>query len=602
MAQCVNDAEELQVSFCPVVAPSISGVLRERASLQPNTPAITYVDYDQDWDGVRETLTWSQLYRRVVNVADKLRSVGSIGDRAVILAPQGLHYVVGFLGALEAGIVAVPLPAPGGGAHDERTVAVMQDTSPTVILTTSNVVEHAAGYGQVVPDHPDPSVVEIDALDLDSAKRTRVPGARPVRHTPGDPVYLQYTSGSTRTPAGVAISNENAFANFAQIMRDYFAMDGGAPPEGISIVTWLPLYHDMGMLMGLVMPVLTGLYTVLTSPAGFLQRPARWLHLLSDTGLALSGGPNFAYDLAARRTSDEDMEGVDLSQVYALYNGAERVQPATLKRFGDRFAKYNLPLESLRPAYGMAEATVYVAQRNVGEPPLTVWFDADKLPSGEAVRTSEENGTPLLSYGAADSQLVRIVDPDTCVQLQDGLVGEIWIQGDNVAAGYWRKPEESKRTFGAKIVNPSEGTPEGPWLRSGDSGFFSEGDLFIMGRIKDLLIVYGRNHAPDDIETTIQEISPGRCAAIAVPQDGVEKLAAIIEIKQKKDESAEDLAERLGILKRDITTAVFNAHGLNVADLVMVPPGSIPITTSGKIRRQQSVQMYEDKAFARLDS
>jgi acyl-CoA synthetase (AMP-forming)/AMP-acid ligase II len=176
------------------------------------------------------------------------------------------------------------------------------------------------------------------------------------------------------------------------------------------------------------------------------------------------------------------------------------------------------------------------------------------------------------------------------------------VHGENVAAGYWQKPEESKGTFGAKIVTPSEGTPEGPWLRTGDSGFYSDGEFFIIGRLKDLLIVYGRNHSPDDIEATIQEISGGRCAAIAVSQDGAEKLVAIVELKKKKDESDEEAADRFRVVKRDVTAAIFDSHGLSVADLVMVSPGSIPITTSGKIRRAQSIELYQQQAFARLDA
>jgi acyl-CoA synthetase (AMP-forming)/AMP-acid ligase II len=249
----------------------------------------------------------------------------------------------------------------------------------------------------------------------------------------------------------------------------------------------------------------------------------------------------------------------------------------------------------------MAEATVYIATRNVGEPPEIGHFESDKLPAGQAIRCPSGSGTPLVSYGTQKSMLVRIVDPDTSIECADGTTGEIWVHGGNVASGYWHKPEETKRTFGARIVNPSQDTPEGPWLRTGDSGFFSERELFIIGRIKDLLIVYGRNHSPDDIEATIQQITPGRCAAIAVPDNGVEKLVAIIEFK-KKDDSDEEAADSLHVVKREVTSAISKSHGLSVADLVLVPPGSIPITTSGKIRRAQCVELYRQEEFARLDA
>jgi acyl-CoA synthetase (AMP-forming)/AMP-acid ligase II len=286
--------------------------------------------------------------------------------------------------------------------------------------------------------------------------------------------------------------------------------------------------------------------------------------------------------------------------VHTILNGSERVQPLSLKRFADRFAPFNLPAKALHPAYGMAEATVYIASREAGQPPEIGYFESEKLPSGQAIRCATGTGTPLISYGVAQSVLCRVVDPDTGRECPEGTVGEIWMHGDNVADAYWNNPEESERTFGAKIVDPSGDTPEGPWLRSGDSGFFSERELFIIGRIKDLLIVYGRNHSPDDIEATIQEVTAGRCAAIAVADNGVEKLVAIIELKKRDD--PEEAAERLSVVKREVTSAISKSHGLSVADLVLVSPGSIPITTSGKIRRAQCVELYRQHEFARLDA
>ncbi len=584
-----------------VVESSIPAVLRERASLQPNDTAFTYIDYEQDWDGVPINLTWSQLYRRVLSLGEQLRSSGSTGDRALILAPQGLDYIVGFLGALQAGLVAVPLSVPYGGAHDDRTIAVLADTSPAVVLTTSAVIDSVNDAVRRDERQPAPSVVELDLLDLDS--RQRPAGPRP-RMSAGDQsefVYLQYTSGSTRTPAGVMVSNKNVFANFEQVMGDFFVNEGGVAPPGLRVVSWCPLYHDMGLLLGIIMPILAGVPTVLFSPVGYLQRPARWMQLLAHNGVTISAGPNFAFELTVRKTADEEMAGLDLGAVHTILNGSERVQPKTLKLFADRFAPFNFQAKALRPAYGMAEATVYIATREVGEPPKIGHFDAEKLPAGQAEPCETGSGTPLVSYGAPKLQLVRIVDPDTGRECADGTVGEIWVHGDNVALGYWQKPEESAKSFAAKIVEPSDGTPEGPWLRTGDSGFYSGGELYIIGRIKDLLIVYGRNHSPDDIEATIQEVTAGRCAAIAVPDKGIEKLVAIIEYK-KRPESDEEAADRLRVVKREVTSAISKSHGLKVADLVLVSPGSIPITTSGKIRRSQCVELYRQDEFTRLDA
>ena len=579
---------------------SIPAVLRERASLQPHERAFTYLDYDRDSQGVPLTLTWSQLYRRVLNLAEQLRLCGSAGDRALILAPQGLDYVVSFLAALQAGLVAVPLPLPSNRAHQERTMSVLSDTSPSVVLTTSGAIDNVRASLQPRHGQSAPAVIEVDLLDLDQPPRATRPRVRAGGNDAADFLYLQYTSGSTRTPAGVMVTNKSVFANFKQMMTDFFALEGGVPPQDMTVVSWLPLYHDMGLQLGILMPILVGSPTQLASPMGFLRRPARWMQLLGRTGCTISGAPNFAFELAARKTSDEDMGGLDLGAVHTILNGSERVQPETLRQFADRFAPFNFSAKALRPSYGMAEATVYIATRQAGNEPEIAHFDADSLADGQASRCKAGTGTPLVSYGAPESVLVRIVDPDTHRECPDGAVGEIWAHGDNVAAGYWQKPDESARTFGATITAPSQNTPEAPWLRTGDLGFFSDGELFVIGRIKDLLIVYGRNHSPDDIEATIQSITRGRCVAIAVPDDGTEKLVAIAELKNQGD-AGEELSHRLAVVKNDVTAAISTSHGLSIADLVMVPPGSIPITTSGKVRRRSCVELYQQDHFTRLN-
>ncbi len=396
------------------------------------------------------------------------------------------------------------------------------------------------------------------------------------------------------------ITGTNILTNFKQINADFFSDHGGVAPPGTGIVSWLPLYHDMGLYMGIIFPVVNGFSTTLTNPASFLQRPARWLQLMANTGRAFSAAPNFAFEVAARKATDEDMAGVDLGNVVCILNGSERVQPATLQRFTERFSRFNLQDKVIRPAYGMAEASVYIATREAGHPPEIVHFESDKLTAGHAKRCASGAGTPLVSYGVPRSPIVRIVDPETRTECPAGTVGEIWAQGDNVGTGYWGRPADCEETFGATIVAASDSTPEAPWLRTGDLGFFSDGELFIIGRIKDLLIVYGRNHSPDDIEGTIHEITRGRCVAIGVPDEGIEKLVTIVELK-KTGNSDEDALDRLGRIKREITSAISNAHGLGTADVVLVAPGSIPVTTSGKVRRAESERLYLEGKFSRLD-
>ncbi|KUI20355.1 acyl-CoA synthetase [Mycobacterium sp. GA-1285] len=579
-----------------MTGPSLLTVLRERASLQPNDRAITFVDYERDWDGAAETLTWSQLYRRTLNVARELEHHGSVGDRTVILAPQGLDYIVAFLGAMQADRIAIPLAVPLGGVSDERVTSVLQNAAPSVLVTTSAVSGVVADHAGTGVDGPAPSIVEIDSLDLDVA-----PGSGAGREGHQSTAYLQYTSGSTRTPAGVMMSHRNILANFEQATSDYFLEHGKVPPPNTTVVSWLPFYHDMGLYLGICAPILLGLPAVLTSPVAFLQRPARWMQLLASHSQSYTAAPNFAFELASGRTSDDDMAGLDLSDVLTICTGSERVNPATLRRFAQRFAPFHLREEALRPSYGLAEATVYVATRVGAEPPAVVRFDSEKLTVGKAERSESANSTPLVSYGAPRSPMIRIVDSETRIECPAGTVGEIWVHGDNVAMGYWGKPEETEATFQARIVDPSAGTPEGPWLRTGDSGFLLEGELFVIGRIKDLLIVYGRNHSPDDIEATVQEITRSRCAAIAVPDRQTEKLVVIIEAKKRGETDAE-VAEKLAAVKREVASAISNSHGLSVGDLVLVAPGSIPITTSGKVRRAACVEQYRHGEFIRIDA
>ncbi len=579
-----------------MTASTLPTVLRERASLQPNDTAFTFIDYEKDTDGVRETLTWAQLYRRTVNLAHELSEFAQPGDRAVIVAPQGLDYLVAFLGSLQAGLIAVPLSTPTPGVHDERVSAVMRDAAPTVVLTTSSIGAMVAEYAAPEDAETAATLIEVDLLDLESRRKS---ASRRIERP--ETAYLQYTSGSTRTPAGVMVSYRNVSANFEQIMASFLAHYGGIAPPGTTAVTWLPFYHDMGLLLGVFAPILGGWETVFTTPLSFLARPARWMQMVASSPHAITAGPNFAFELAAGKTSDEDMAGYDLGNVCIIISGSERVHDATLKRFAQRFRKFNLPEEVLRPAYGLAEATLYVATDSPGKPPTIVDFEPEKLSAGHAKRCASAAGTALVSYGSPDSPAVRIVDPQTRTELSAGAIGEIWVRGENVCLGYWRKLEQTEDVFNAYLDSPSTGTDAGPWLRTGDLGFISDGDLFIMGRLKDLLIVRGRNHYPDDIEGTIQEISGGRVAAISVEQDRTEQLVAIVEVRKRGD-TDEDVAAYFADLKNRVTSAISTAHGISAADLVLVPRGSLPITTSGKVRRASCAELYREGAFTRLDA
>lgn len=572
---------------------SIPTVVRDRAGLQPNEPAFTFVDYDHDPDGIAETLTWSQLYRRTSQVAAELRRHGAAGDRAAIVAPQGLDYIVGLLGALEAGLIAVPLSVPHVKAHDERVNRVLVDSAPAVVLTTSAVSGGVAEYLRAQEFDFNSPLLEVDEVNLDQPPGSA--GHGPHHGT----ALLQYTSGSTRQPAGVMVSHRNLVANFEQVMTGYFSDTGGVAPPGSTVVSWLPFYHDMGLFIGVFAPILANMHGVLTSPMAFLLQPARWVQLMASHPRTFSPAPNFAFELAVRKTSDDDMAGLDLQGVTHIICGAERVHVATLNRFTERFAKYKLRPQAIRPSYGLAEATVYVAARAPGQPPKVVHFESDKLSAGHAEARSDSTGTALVSYGVPLAPTVRIVDHETRTEQQAGEVGEIWVHGDNVAQGYWGRPDATAETFGGRLAEPSVGTPEGPWLRTGDLGVISDAELFIVGRIKDLVIINGRNHYPDDLEATVQEITGGRVAAISVPDAVDERVAMVIECRPRGD-SAEEVAKKIDVVKRNVNVAISTAHGIRVDDLVLVAPGSIPITTSGKIRRGACAQLYRENQLARI--
>ena len=569
-------------------------MLHGRASLRPHDVAFTYTDYENDWAGVPENLTWSQLSRRTMNVAREIRLHGSVGDRAVILAPQGLDYILAFLGSMQAGLVAVPLPLPHRGSSYERVGAVFADTSPAVVLTTSAVAEDIGDYVDQSPMDTAPKIVAIDSLKLDAEGGTSLPTA----DLPSI-AYLQYSSGSTRLPTGVMISHRNLTVNFEQLMHSFFA-NSKVPPDA-TLVSWLPFYHDMGLVLGVCAPILGGYRAELTSPVAFLERPARWVRSLAENPHAWSSAPNFAFDLAARKTTDNDLAGLDLGGVLGIISGAERVEPATLQRFVDRFAHFNFRDHMMRPSYGLAEATVFVATGTWSESTPAVHFDVGELGAGRVERCTAGSGTALVKYKVPQSPTLRIVDSETQRECPPDFVGEIWVHGENVADGYWRKPPEEQRCFGATLVDPSPGTPDGPWLRTGDLGFIYEGELFIVGRIKDLLIIRGRNHYPEDIEATVQEITRGRVAAISVPVNSTEQLVTIIELK-KRSEANGDATRWLSELKSDVTSAISNAYGLSIGDLVLVEAGSIPTTTSGKIRRAACVEQYREEQFTRLDA
>ncbi|MDX3644708.1 fatty acyl-AMP ligase, partial [Streptomyces sp. MB09-02B] len=572
----------------PPLAPafrSLPEYVRHWAETTPDRRAFTFVDHPAPQSrGVHRTLTWRRLDLRVRAVAARLAAEAGAGERVAVLCPQGTEYVTAFLGALAAGLVAVPLYPPGLPGQGDRLSAVLADASPAVVVTTSQVLDGVVELceGRAV------RVVAVDRIPDSAADDERPPSTA----DPTAVAYLQYTSGSTRTPAGVEITHANVVANGRQALSAY-----GADAHPATCVGWLPLYHDMGLVLSVAAPVVRGLLSVLMDPVAFLHEPVRWLRLLAAHPRALSAAPNFAYDYCASAVTEAQKTGLRLDGVMALINGSEPVRPGTADRFHAAFAAQGLVPETHCPSYGLAEATVFVSAARPGEPLRGFALDRDALASGKALpaRPEDPRAVLLAGCGTPAGQRVRIADPVTRVALAEGEVGEIWVQGPNVGRGYRNQDQQTRRVFGARLADAASGP--GEWLRTGDLGTVLDGQLLVTGRLKDLIVIDGRNHYPQDVEATAQEAHPAvrrdRLAAFGVPGGTGERVVVVAEHAR-----AVPLADiDVPALVRTVRAAVSARHGLRLADVVLVPPGSVPRTSSGKVSRASTRERYLAGAF-----
>jgi fatty-acyl-CoA synthase len=589
---------------------TLSSLLERNVAEFGDALAYRYVDYSQVPDGRWVDLTWSQVGARSRAIAARLQQVTSRGDRVAILAPQGLDYVTGFFAAIQAGNIAVPLFAPELPGHAERLEAVLTDSLPAVVLTTAAVSDAVQKFVRLMPREQRPRIIAVDDIP-DSVGSTFVP----MELDTDDIAYLQYTSGSTRTPTGVQISHRAAGTNLLQMVLS-MGLEGDWDIQGVS---WLPLYHDMGLMM-ICFPVLYAGRLIFMSPMAFIRRPQRWIRVLSmesEHSHIVSPAPNFAYELVAQRgvpAADE----VDLSNVI-LINGSEPVNLESIQKFIDAFLPHGLSKTAVRPSYGMAEATLFVSSIEPDTEPTAVHLDRAELGVGRAVRIGPDDpkALPQVSCGRVSlSQWAVIVDADSGEELPDSCVGEIWVHGQNIGRGYWARPEETKYTFGNTLQSrlPSGSHAEGAdsdarWLRTGDLGVYLDGELYITGRIKDLIILDGRNHYPQDIEWTAAQASdavrPGYAAAFAVPANELPGAADPGDTSDRLVIVAERAA-RAGRVDPElvavaIRAAVSRIHNLPVADVRLVAAGAIPRTTSGKLARRACREEYLDGSLARAE-
>ncbi|HET9381763.1 MAG TPA: fatty acyl-AMP ligase [Streptomyces sp.] len=559
--------------------PSALHLLRRHAAERPGRTALTFVHDPGAPDGAR-TLDYAALDTEARRVASWLQERCAPGDRVMLLHPPGLPFATAFLGCLYAGVVAVPSPMPGQFQHQQRRVTgIAADAGVRVALTDTGQLAEARAWAGT-----EGLGIDVTASDTDGfgdAGQWREPPA-----TARDLVLLQYTSGSTGDPKGVMVDHGNLLHN-ADSLRGALGLT-----EDTNFGGWIPLYHDMGLMGQLLPGLFLGSHCALMSPMAFLKRPHQWLALIDDYDLGYSAAPNFAYELCLRRVTDAQREKLDLSRWRFAANGSEPIQASTLRDFAARFAPAGFRAEALAPCYGMAEATVYVSGR-AGRPPRV-----ERVDPGALEKHVLEPATPagpvreLVGCGDAPDFDVRIVDPADHRVLPDGSTGEIWLRGPSVATGYWGRPDATDATFRARTADG-----DGPYLRTGDLGALLDGELYVTGRSKDLLIVHGRNLYPHDIEHELRlthaplATLAGTAFTVPVPH---EEIVVLHEVRGRFTE------EQYRELAVEMRATVSREFGVRPAGLVLLRPGAVRKTTSGKVQRSEMRGLFLQGALAPL--
>ncbi len=553
---------------------SLVDLLRIRALKTPDRLAYQIL-VDGQTEGPR--LTYRQLHDAAQAVAARLLQVAQCGDRALLLYPPGQEFLIAFFGCLRAGIIAVPLPPPDAVRIMRalpRLQSVIQDANASLVLTTCEIQASLRGHFDAYQDIESLSWIDTESIIPNESTQTDTPGTwLPIT---SDIAFLQYTSGSTSTPKGVMVSHGN-------VLEQCRLLKIGAGYDEHSITcTWMPYHHDYGLIEGLIQPLYTGVPCYFLSPVAFVKRPHRWLEAISKYGVTHSQAPNFAYDLCVKKVTPEQRSQLDLSHWKVAAIGAEPIRTQTMNSFLEKFHSCGLKWRTIAPAYGLAEATLVVSHTWPGLGPVILSVDSEAFLKGKVVESTSGRTISLVSCGQvlSDTQ-VEVVNPQSCLRCNDDEVGEIWVAGPSVAQGYWNRPDDTEYTFHAHLAD----TNQGSFLRTGDLGCLKDGQLYVTGREKDLIIIRGLNHYPQDIEYTVETSHPalrtGHGAAFSIEVNGAEELVIVYEIQGKQVRSL-DVESVLSAIR----SAVFNEHDLQVHTIWLLKPGEVPKTTSGKIQRR----------------
>lgn len=559
-------------------AENFAEIVRRHALSKPDERAFVFLGRHGE---VADERSYAQLDAGARRLASAMTHRGLGGAPVLLIYPSGLEFIEALFGCFYAGCIAVPAPYMMPKRAGERIAAICRDCRPAAVLTLSRPEGDAGMRGAMLREFSGLDFIFTDTLDAHSE-----PWSPPVVG-PGDLALLQYTSGSTSEPKGVMLSHGNLIANSSMIRE---AMGHGADLRGVG---WLPLFHDMGLIGHVIQPVHVGALSVLMSPLLFLQRPWTWLKAISDWKATTSGGPNYAFDLCTKSVSSEKAKTLDLSSWSVAYCGSEPVRPEVLERFAERFEASGFRRDAIYPCYGLAEATLMVTGPRNGTGMRSV--SRAVIATGGQVANAAPG--PFASCGQpVPGESLAIVDPESGRPAAGGAIGEIWVKGPNVGLGYWGRPEESEIIFRARTTSGETG-----WLRTGDLGFVERGDLFIVGRMKDMIIIRGMNHAPADIEASVgashTTFSGLATAAFGIDDTGEEQVVVVQEIKPpvyNRDEPKIAAEAAFEHVTRD--------HGLRLYDLVLVRAGAIPRTSSGKVRRHRCREMYQAGEFERLNA